>query len=102
MGHQILSLLFHHLETTENKNGDDTMNNKVSIGYCPVCRQGILEIVKELSTGKFYICCDECEAEWITPENAIAGKNGSRNKYGKSVFATDDEINQLGWKKYLK
>lgn len=44
------------------------MDNCYFIGNCPICRQGMQEILKERETSKLYICCDECEAEWHTPQ----------------------------------
>lgn len=72
------------------------------IASCPICKQGYLEIVKELKTGKIFICCDECEIEWETPEEAIEGKNGSRFKYGKVIEPTMNEIYTLSWEKFIQ
>ena len=54
-----------------------------NIGYCKICKQGLLEIVKDKLTKKIFICCDECEAEWNNPEDALKGINGTRNKHGE-------------------
>ena len=56
-----------------------------NIGICGVCKQGLLEIVKDKTTKKIYICCEECEAEWDTPVNALCNKNGTRGKYGEII-----------------
>jgi len=32
--------------------------------WCPICRQGAIEFVKEEATRVMFLCCDECEAEW--------------------------------------
>lgn len=77
------------------------MNKSYKIGSCPICLQGILEIEKEISSGKVIICCDECEAEWEQPVDALVGKNGSRFKYGRTTHATLFDISQLGWEHYL-
>ena len=77
------------------------MDKHPAIGSCPICGQGILEIVKERSSGRLLICCDECEAEWVTPQDALAGKNGSRNQYGETTAAGYDEIVKAGWEPYL-
>jgi len=79
------------------------MNNeyKYIIGSCKICKQGCLEIVKEQETDKLFIYCDECEAEWETPEEAIQNKNGSRFKHRKVIEATHDEINTINWEEYL-
>ena len=77
------------------------MKNIFYIGYCPICRQGLLEIVKEKTTDKLFIYCDECEAEWETPANAVNNVNGSRNKYGEIVEATETEIATKKWQDYV-
>lgn len=41
------------------------------IGFCKICRQGVLEILKEPSTGKLYIHCEECELLWTNPTDAL-------------------------------
>jgi len=74
---------------------------KYKIGVCEVCKQGCLEIVKEHGTDTLFIYCNECEAEWKTPEEAIQNKNGSRFKYGKVIEPTYDEINAINWGKYI-
>lgn len=71
------------------------------IGSCPLCKQGYLEVVKEQDTCKLFILCDECEAEWENPQDALQFKNGFRFKYGKVIEPTFDEISNLGWNKYL-
>ena len=72
------------------------------IGSCPICRQGILEVVKDTATGIIYICCDDCEAEWNNTEDAMKGRNGTRGKYGLISYPTLEEIIKIGWEKYLK
>ncbi len=72
-----------------------------NIGVCKICRQGFLEIVKDENSGIMYVCCDDCEAEWSTPEDAILGQNGTRGKYGKICYPKYDEINKIGWFKYI-
>lgn len=69
-----------------------------NIGMCRICRQGLLEIVKDDATSKIYICCDECEAEWDLPSDALSAKNGIRGKYGKIVYPSLAEIQREKWK----
>ncbi|MBR5484987.1 MAG: hypothetical protein IKV41_00575 [Oscillospiraceae bacterium] len=68
-----------------------------NIGQCRVCKQGLLEIVKEEKTNEIFICCDLCEGEWQTPEDAFNNQNGSRNKYGKVIYPTAKEIKSMHW-----
>lgn len=68
-----------------------------NIGICGVCKQGLLEIVKDKTTKKIYICCEECEAEWDTPVNALCNKNGTRGKYGEIIYPSLEEIKAQNW-----
>lgn len=68
-----------------------------NIGNCKICRHGLLEIVKEELTEKIFICCDECEAEWDLPSDALNGRNGTRFKYGKIVYPSLTEIQAKKW-----
>jgi hypothetical protein len=68
-----------------------------NIGLCKICKQGLLEIVKDEERNKIYICCDECEAEWDLPSDALCPKNGTRGKYGKIIYPSLSEINKLNW-----
>lgn len=74
-------------------------NYKVTV--CPFCKQGFVEIVKEVGTNELFLCCDECEIEWSTPNEVLIGAKGTRNKYGKITEPTFDEISEKGWDKYV-
>ena len=73
-----------------------------TIGSCPICKQGMVMVEKEISSGKMILHCDECEAEWENPEDALKGENGTRFKYGRTADPTYEEILAIGWGKYLK
>ena len=72
------------------------------IGVCKICHQGYLQIVKDIETNQLYVYCDDCEAEWSNPEDAILYHNGSREKYGLISYPNYDEICNIGWEKYIK
>ena len=78
------------------------MKRKFYIGQCLNCYQGLLEIVKEKSSGQIIVVCDECEAEWGNPDDALKMVNGSRDKFGEITEATLKEVQYLQWDKYLK
>jgi len=71
------------------------------IGQCQFCKQGLLEIVKEENSGIYFIYCDECEAEWATPDHALNRHNGSRFKYGAVTEVTFEEVSALGWNPFI-
>ena len=48
-------------------------------------------------TKKIFICCDECEAEWNNPEDALKGINGTRNKHGEIEYPTIEDILREKW-----
>lgn len=68
-----------------------------NIGNCRICKQGLLEIVKDENTEKIYICCDECEAEWENPIDALKCQNGTRGKFGKISYPCLEEIQKQKW-----
>jgi hypothetical protein len=78
------------------------MNKEYHIGQCLFCHQGMLEIVKEKTSGKIFVACDECEAEWENPEDALKKVNGTRGKYGAVSGITLNEIQALHWDKYIR
>ena len=72
------------------------------IGWCRICNQGWLEIVKDKETQKLFICCTECESEWDSPEITNDVKLSTHNKYGMIEMPTYDEIKVYGWEKYTE
>lgn len=72
------------------------------IGICKICNQGFLEVVRDVQSNKIFICCDECEAEWDDPYDALKGKNGTRGKYGQIYYPSKDDILKLNWGKEIE
>ncbi|WP_102410377.1 hypothetical protein [Beduinella massiliensis] len=70
-----------------------------NLGACKLCKQGVLELLKEKETGKIFIICDECMAEWTDPIDALEMKNYSRFKLeiGPVEDPTQEEIDKLNW-----
>jgi len=75
--------------------------NKYKVIWCPICRQGWVEIVKERKTGMLFLCCDECEAEWTNPD-AIDANNGTRFKFGEVIEPTVEDIELMDWLRYVQ
>ena len=42
----------------------ESLANDAWIATCPICREGRVVIAKENSSGRLYLFCEECEAEW--------------------------------------
>jgi len=73
------------------------------IGICKVCNYGMLEILYNFKIGKCSIMCDECLAEWNSPEEALDNINGFRKSYPKAEArrATLEEVANAKWEKYV-
>lgn len=74
-------------------------------GNCPICcKYGRLEIDKDIANNEYIVICEECLAEWKSPQDALGNRNGQRN-FGTGKVrlrcATLDEIKALGWDKFI-
>lgn len=76
--------------------------NNYRVAWCPICNQGWIEIVKEEKSGLLYLCCDECEAEWTTPEEIGVWGKGSRCRFGQVITPTQEEVLAKGWGRYVQ
>ncbi len=62
------------------------------IKWCPICDQGWIEILKEVSTGKLVCRCSECESGW----------DSTWCVYNIDCCdPTEEEIEKNGWDKYV-
>jgi len=80
------------------------MENSIYIGNCPICREyGRLEVIIHVKTSDCSVMCEECLAEWNTPEDALKNVNGFRKSYQKAEArtATLEEVESAGWGKYI-
>ena len=74
------------------------------IGNCPICRDyGMLEILFNFKEKKCSIMCEECWAEWNSPEDVFKSVKGFRKSYpeAEARTATIEEIRAAGWEKYI-
>ena len=74
------------------------------IGQCPTCgKYGRLEIDKDIADNKYLIICEECLAEWDSPQDAIKNINGRRDSCHERRIrnASFDEIKDIGWDKFI-
>ncbi len=80
------------------------MDNSIYIGRCPICRgYGMLEIVINDANKTYSVMCDECFAEWKTPEYALDNRGGFRDSTPnvRVRAATIDEIKTQGWERFI-
>lgn len=72
-------------------------------GRCPICcKYGRLEIDKDITNDEYMVICEECLAEWKTPQDALRNVGGQRCcTKGEVRSATYDEIKALGWDKFI-
>jgi len=70
------------------------------VKWCPLCNQGWVQIVKEKNTGVLFVYCNECEAEWNSPEN-ISIDNAKRDSFGATDVPSMEEIKNKGWSEFL-
>jgi len=66
------------------------MKNVAWVGLCPICSQGRQIISRENATGKLFILCQECDAEWQSPDDLRDSTKSSRYTLGPSTFVTLD------------
>ena len=74
------------------------------IGQCPICRgYGRLEIDKDFIDNEYLVMCEECLAEWKTPQDALNNINGRRCSCPEARVrsASLDEIREMGWEKFI-
>lgn len=78
------------------------MHQNQRYNECPVCGQGELLVVQDLSTTKFLIMCDDCESTWEDPESSLDFTKCLDRTDSKVRDATQQEIKELGWLQYIK
>lgn len=72
-------------------------DGKYRVAWCPICGQGWVEIVKDKLTDELFVCCTECESEWVSPDAVKSVKLSTQGKYGETVEPGFDEIIRAGW-----
>lgn len=74
---------------------------KFKVGWCPVCNQGWIQIVKDVKTHKLFLLCSECESVWHDPKDIKSAKKAKRINELNITKPTIKEIKEIGWDKYL-
>ena len=78
------------------------MHKVYKVGWCPLCDQGWVIIVKDILTSAIYLCCDECETQWENPYAISEMDCLPFNTYGRYEIATENDLNTMGWSEFLK
>lgn len=67
---------------------------------CPFCEQGRQVIFKKVATGKVFIYCEECEAEWEDIEK-ISDKNSRVHSFEPARPASRKDLENHPWRKKI-
>jgi hypothetical protein len=68
---------------------------------CPFCNTGRLFIYKNVSAGKLYFHCEECERGYYDPDNiSTKGSVLTLMEDYDAVEASDNDLIKFGWEKY--
>jgi len=70
------------------------------VKWCPVCNQGWVEIVQDKVSKTLFLCCTECETEWVQPDE-VNVENGTQNRFGLVENPSKDVIESKGWERYI-
>lgn len=75
----------------------------VNFGTCHICGQGQLLAVKNPETQQLLVMCDDCGAQWRSPEEAQSYKNAIRirDEVRCVEMATFEGVKAVGWIRYI-
>lgn len=78
------------------------MNEPISLGQCPFCRQGRLYAYREEDSGDIYLHCEECEQGYRNPEALSANHSFlTLDEPGEARAASREEILHSSWSRLL-
>lgn len=69
---------------------------------CPLCNQGELIVVQDLTVKDYLIMCDDCFRTWSDPDSCNDTRNCLPDRDSRVRDATPEEIRELGWLRFLK
>ena len=64
---------------------------------CPVCGQGRVFIALGRQAKDMFVMCEDCESEWDSPEQALAGARPTRGEHPFTRFAGADDLEGHPW-----
>ena len=71
------------------------------IGFCYSCHQGNVYICKTTASGKQFLICEECDAEWASPEDFQKKNMSKQSDDGPYEPLAKDEIIDHKWKSFV-
>jgi hypothetical protein len=69
----------------------------IRFGECPICRQGDVLAVKDISTGELLLMCDDCRSQWKSPKAAKSSEAALTNEVSHVEAASLDDVEAAGW-----
>lgn len=71
---------------------------------CPRCKQGELTIMEDLTHGRLYFHCGECETGYLRPEDTSNPESGflTLTEVAEAEVPSLERIISLGWGKFAK
>jgi hypothetical protein len=76
--------------------------NYAWIGVCPACSQGRQLIARNNNSGKLFILCEDCYAEWRSPEEARDLDAPAPDTSGPCTMLTREDIADHPWRKFVE
>lgn len=71
------------------------------VKWCPICDSGWVEIGKNISNGKLFCGCSECENGWDHPKSVSKGTSIGLVYDIPCCEPTKEEIRENGWDKFI-
>jgi hypothetical protein len=82
--------------------GTSALKNYATVGTCPICGQGRLIVARDDSSRELYVLCEECEAEWSSPEVSQSIDAATRDIHGQSTLLECEELLGHPWSAFLR
>lgn len=67
----------------------------IAFGQCAICRQGQLVAVKEITSGKMLLMCDDCESQWGSPAEAKSYEKALAQEAEVTQASMDSDFSAL-------
>jgi hypothetical protein len=71
------------------------------VDSCKMCGQGKVVVLRQEGSGTLFVSCEDCESEWLSPEDALVPKNTRREQVDRATPLERDELLAHEWAKFL-